>query len=99
MGATAPTLQKRDDPAPLPDGRPSDHPDEGDTRVAQSDQSTEQSSPRLPHERDQSADSQPRHSHAARQQGEQAHDDATSGQQDTDRAPVTDQVYREQQKP
>lgn len=45
--------------------------------------------PRLPHERDQSSDSQTAANASARRVGEQAHADATSGQQDTDQRQQT----------
>lgn len=60
---------------------------QGDTRVS----SDEQSSPRLPHERDESADSQ---NSAPRAEIEQASRDLKRGLQDTDRGPVTDSTYR-----
>jgi hypothetical protein len=50
--------------------------------------------PRLPHERDESADSQ--HTGEPRQVIRQAAADLAAGRVDTDRGPVTDQVYRRQ---
>lgn len=48
---------------------------------------------RLPHELDESADSQ--RAPAPTRVGRQAHDDLESGRQDTDRAPVADETYRQ----
>jgi hypothetical protein len=49
------------------------------------------SSPRLPHEHDESADSQ--HTEEPRPEMKQAHADLERGLVDTDRSPVTDEVY------
>lgn len=54
--------------------------------------------PRLPHERDESADGQARNGETGGQAfnediGEKAFDDVASGRQDTGRLPVTDQTY------
>ncbi|HEU4459098.1 MAG TPA: hypothetical protein VFR90_08260 [Methylibium sp.] len=46
---------------------------------------------RLPHERDESTDSAQASPDPI---GEKAYDDVASGRQDTDRLPVTDEVYR-----
>ncbi len=53
---------------------------------------TGKSAPRLPHERDESADSQNQNSEP-RPEIAQAHADLERGLVDTDRAPVTDEVY------
>ena len=50
---------------------------------------------RQPNEHDESADSQSGGTAGATAVGRQAHHDATSGQQDTDRGPVADKVYRD----
>ncbi|MFZ5520173.1 MAG: hypothetical protein ACOZD0_03110 [Pseudomonadota bacterium] len=57
----------------------------------QGDRDADTSTPRLPHERDESADSQtgPR-----RDVIEQARRDVENGQQDTGRGPVTDNLYK-----
>lgn len=56
---------------------------------------TQERSPRLPHERDESADSQASAGPAAGQGlGKIAHDDANSDRTDTGRGPVTDAAYR-----
>jgi len=51
------------------------------------------SAPKLPHERDESADSQQARNTSIEQVGQQAFDDVASGQVDTDRGPVTQRVY------
>lgn len=51
--------------------------------------------PRLPHEHDQSADSQQGAEHTGAEVGRQAHADVQRGLVDTDRAPQTDKLYRE----
>jgi hypothetical protein len=53
------------------------------------------SRPRLPHERDAAADSQTPVPGPVSDIGAQAHEDLERGLQDTDRGPVTDEVYRE----
>jgi hypothetical protein len=50
--------------------------------------------PRLPNERDESADSQAAGDASGRRVGEQAYADLQRGLVDTDRAPVADEVYR-----
>jgi len=57
------------------------------------------SSPRLPHERDESSDSQRNQDGAATDVGKRAHDDIERGAVDTDRGPVTDRVYNDKVKP
>ena len=52
--------------------------------------------PRLPHERDESADDQ---GAPPGDLGRQAQNDVNNGQQDTDRGPVLDQTYRRQKRP
>jgi hypothetical protein len=63
----------------------------GDTTVNQEQEKV----PRLPHERDQSADSQPDtdHSGGNRATGSQAHDDVERGITDTSRGEQSDQTY------
>lgn len=60
---------------------------QGDTRVS----SDQESVPRLPHERDESADSQ---NSPPRADIEQASRDLKRGLQDTDRGPLADSAYR-----
>jgi hypothetical protein len=52
--------------------------------------------PRLPHERDESADSQPAAPDAVTHQ---AHEDLKRGLVDTDRGPVLERVYQHQVRP
>lgn len=54
--------------------------------------------PRLPHERDESADSQELQEPEQRDMMQRAHDDIEHGLVDTDRGPVLDEVYREKLK-
>lgn len=68
--------------------------DDGKTRAAQDGES----SPRLPHERDESSDSQRNQDGTATDVGKRAHDDVERGAVDTDRGPVTDRVYHEKVK-
>ena len=63
----------------------------GDTKVEQGGES----SPRLPHERDQSSDSQQTREGNPPDVGRKAHDDVERGLVDTDRGPVTDRVYND----
>jgi len=52
-----------------------------------------ESAPKLPHERDESADSQQAHEVSTARVGKQAFDDVESGQVDTDKGPVAERVY------
>jgi hypothetical protein len=54
--------------------------------------------PRLPHERDESADSQSTGTAAPPRIGELAHDDLERGLVDTDKGPVLDQAYEKMRK-
>ena len=56
------------------------------------------SAPSLPHERDQSSDSQQTPDGKPTPDGKQALKDIESGQVDTDRGPVTDKVYNDKVK-
>lgn len=83
------------DPSGSPAQVRNDRPDQpigetADTRTSQSDGPV----PRMPHERDESADSQQKPQ--ADDIGEQAFEDVERGIQDTSYAPVTDQVYQRQ---
>jgi hypothetical protein len=53
----------------------------------------------LPHERDQSADSQVDKAPADDGRARQAHDDVERGVVDTDRGPVIDQTYERVRRP
>jgi hypothetical protein len=70
-------------------GRKAQARDDDQTRVSQDGES----SPRMPHERDTSADSQRHPGGGAPRVGRQAHEDVERGLVDTDRAPVTQKVY------
>ncbi len=61
------------------------------TSVAQGE--TPQRAPRLPHERDESADSQAPGHPATERVGRLAHDDVVNGVADTSRSVETDQTY------
>ena len=52
-----------------------------------------QPAPRMPHERDESSDSQAAGEESARRVGQAAHEDIERGVVDTDKGPVLDQVY------
>ena len=54
--------------------------------------------PRLPHERDESADSQDLQEPEQQEMMQRAKDDLDRGLVDTDRGPVLDEVYREKLK-
>jgi hypothetical protein len=71
--------------------RPRQDAPQGNTLPVQGD--TQQRSPRMPHERDESADSQGSSEPSARAVGEQAHEDVERGLVDTDKGPVLDQTY------
>ncbi|MDA7418732.1 hypothetical protein PGB34_20355 [Xenophilus arseniciresistens] len=62
----------------------------GDTRAEQDGDPA----PRLPHEHDQSADSQSPTDGQPTRVGRQAHEDVERGLQDTDRGPVMDKLRR-----
>ncbi|MBA3596930.1 MAG: hypothetical protein H0W40_06080 [Methylibium sp.] len=72
--------------------------------AGRTEQSREQGAePRLPHERDESSDSQDTQrpvpaEPSGKELGEKAFDDLDSGRQDTGRLPVTDEVYEELRK-
>ena len=54
-----------------------------------------ESKPRLPHEHDESSDSQESQGGEPPEVGKRAHEDVERGVVDTDRGPVTDRVYRD----
>lgn len=60
---------------------------------ARTDHRTPEREPRLPHERDQSSDSQAPVPPPNDEIGAQAHEDVREGQVDTDRTAVTDELY------
>jgi hypothetical protein len=51
---------------------------------------------RMPHERDESTDSQAPEAPSNQRMGQLAHDDAASGQPDTDKGPALDAAYEKQ---
>jgi len=67
---------------------------QGNTVTAQGE--TQQPRPRMPHEHDESADSQAAEEPTARRMGAIAHDDVVEGQVDTDKGPVLDAAYERQ---
>jgi hypothetical protein len=69
--------------APSPEG--------GNTVTAQGE--TQQPKAQMPHERDESANSQGADNPSARRMGEIAHDDVAEGQQDTSKAQELDATY------
>ena len=54
---------------------------------------TQDRAPRMPHEHDESADSQVASEPSSQRMGQQAHEDIERGLVDTDKGPVLDQVY------
>ncbi len=68
--------------------------EQGNTKVEQGGESA----PRLPHEHDQSSDSQQNVDGSATKVGKQALEDVERGVVDTDRGPVTDRVYNDKVK-
>jgi len=66
----------------------------GKTKVEQGGESA----PRLPHERDESSDSQQARDHHPTKTERRAHDDIERGVVDTDRGPVVDRVYNDKVK-
>ncbi len=76
-----------------PTDPPSDE-DGGKTKVEQGGESA----PRLPHEHDQSSDSQQSQDGTAPRVGQQALEDIERGLVDTDRGPQADRVYNDKVK-
>jgi hypothetical protein len=66
----------------------------GDTKTEQGGDSA----PRLPHERDESSDSQERPPGQPSDMGRKGHDDIERGVVDTDRGPEADRVYNDKVK-
>jgi hypothetical protein len=67
----------------------------GDTKVQQGGDSA----PRLPHERDQSSDSQEPQDSQQAEVGRKGHDDVERGVVDTSRGAETDRVYNDKVRP
>ena len=66
---------------------------EGNTVSQQGQTETRKRVPRMPHERDESVDSQPRAEPSAERVGDAAASDIDSGRVDTDTGPVMDRTY------
>ena len=77
-------------PAATPDGKTT-----GDTRPQRKEG---ESAPRLPHEHDESADSQVDRQPVDQERADKAHDDIERGVVDTGKGPVLDQVYEKVRK-
>jgi hypothetical protein len=69
-------------------------PAEGNTVVQQGENQAPKA--RMPHERDESADSQSPDASSTRRMGQLAHDDVVEGQPDTDKGPALDAAYEKQ---
>ena len=69
-------------------------PTEGNTVTAQGENQAPKA--RMPHERDESADSQGAEASSNRRIGQIAHDDVVEGQPDTDKGPALDAAYERQ---
>ena len=69
---------------------------DGNTRPAQGP--AQQPVPRMPHERDESADSQPPGEPSTQRMGALAHDDMERGLVDTDKGPALDRTYEQLRK-
>jgi hypothetical protein len=67
-------------------------PSRGTTETAQGE--TQSPKARMPHERDESADSQGAENASSRRMGQIAHDDVEEGQQDTSKAQELDATYQ-----
>lgn len=76
--------EQRDDAVPKPS--------EGNTVTAQG--GNQAPKPRMPHERDESSDSQTAETPSARRMGQIAHDDVVEGHEDTSKAPELDATYQ-----
>jgi hypothetical protein len=77
--------EERDEPA---------KPTDGNTVTAQGENQAPKA--RMPHERDESADSQSPDASSTRRMGRMAHDDVVEGQPDTDKGPALDAAYEQQ---
>ncbi len=66
----------------------------GRTTPSQGETTTPHEVPRLPHERDLSADSQAGGEASGKKMGAQAHEDLKRGMTDTDKGPVMDRTYQ-----
>jgi len=91
---TTKNTKKKTEPAKTRPEDPMKDAGGGRTKVEQGGESA----PRLPHERDQSSDSQQAPEGRPPAVGRQAHEDVESGMVDTDRGPVADRVYNDKVK-
>jgi hypothetical protein len=66
---------------------------QGNTVPQQGQTESQKRVPRMPHERDESVDSQPRAEPSAKNVGDAAASDIASGRVDTDKGPVLDRTY------
>ncbi len=66
-------------------------PRQGNTIPAQGEK--QEATPRAPHERDESADSQSAGEVSGKRMGQIAHDDLQSGRVDTDKGPASQEAY------
>ena len=69
-------------------------PSEGNTVMQQGENQAPKA--RMPHERDESADSQAAQAASTQRMGQIAHDDVVEGQPDTDKGPALDAAYERQ---
>ena len=76
-------------------------PRQGNTLPAQGthEEPAHSAAPRLPNERDESADSQSAQEPSARRMGQAAHDDVEKGRVDTDKGPPMDRAYDKLKRP
>lgn len=80
------------EPPTAPGGdQPDPHPKSGNTTMVQGE--TQERVPRMPHERDESADQQARMEPSNHRVGERAHGDAQRGVADTTRGAESDATY------
>ncbi len=79
-----------------PQTRPEAREPQGDTRAAQGP--AQQPQPRMPHERDESVDSQASAEPSGKRMGQIAHDDLERGLVDTDKGAVVDDAYEKTRK-
>jgi hypothetical protein len=77
-----PSRRRQPGPAPAP---------QGNTLPAQGP--AQERAPRMPHERDESADNQAADEPSAKRMGTIGHDDLERGLVDTDKGPVLDETY------
>ncbi|MDB5900668.1 MAG: hypothetical protein JWP22_1705 [Ramlibacter sp.] len=69
-------------------------PSDGNTVMQQGENQAPKA--RMPHERDESTDSQSAEAASTRHMGQIAHDDVVAGQPDTDKGPALDAAYEKQ---